>query len=513
MWDSYTWTLLFLTGVITAVFFYIKSQFSFWSRRGVRCRKPHWFFGSLRDSQGGKLALPELLLDLYKESKGQRFAGIWEFYSPELVVLSPDLIQDILVKDFATWSSRGVTVNLDVDPLAANLVNLDGKKWKVVRSRLSPTFTSGKLKLMHNLLLECSKEFMDHLDRVTAMNQVVEVRELSAKYSTDVIGSCIFGIQMNSLRDESSIFRAIGKKIFPSSRIRTVSKAVQLHFPWLFRLLKLSTRTREVTEFFVSLTKANFKYREENNERRNDFMDLLRDLKNTEEPLNEDDIEFNDELLAAQAFIFFGAGFETSSSTLSFCLHELAADKNLQDRLRDEVRRTKAKMDGEITWDGLRSMKYLDMVFQETLRKYPPLPILVRTSVKPYRIPDTDIVLPEGTGCIVPIYALHHDPEYYPDPQKFDPERFDEEMKSQRSPFTYLPFGGGPRICIGLRFAEQQVKLSIFQLIDNFEVSLCEKSKHPLQLNPKAGFLQPIGGIWLRLSRCVVSSSANESDR
>lgn len=83
------------------------------------------------------------------------------------------------------------------------------------------------------------------------------------------------------------------------------------------------------------------------------------------------------------------------------------------------------------------------------MRKYPPFPVIGRTTVKPYKISDTNFVLPEGTGCVIPIYAFHHDPEFYPDPETFDPQRFSDQAERERLPFTFIPFGGGPRLCIG----------------------------------------------------------------
>lgn len=85
----------------------------------------------------------------------------------------------------------------------------------------------------------------------------------------------------------------------------------------------------------------------------------------------------------------------------------------------------------------------------ESLRKYPPVPVLDRECSRPYKIPGTDAVLEQGVHVHIPVYALHRDPEYYPNPEKFDPERFTEENKKARPQFTYLPFGDGPRICIG----------------------------------------------------------------
>jgi cytochrome P450 len=89
-------------------------------------------------------------------------------------------------------------------------------------------------------------------------------------------------------------------------------------------------------------------------------------------------------------------------------------------------------------------------VVSETLRKYPPVPILSRECTKTYKIPGTNIILEKGILTVVPVLALHHDPKYYPDPERFDPERFSEEEKAKRHHYVYLPFGEGPRICIGM---------------------------------------------------------------
>jgi cytochrome P450 family 6 len=97
------------------------------------------------------------------------------------------------------------------------------------------------------------------------------------------------------------------------------------------------------------------------------------------------------------------------------------------------------------------------MYFSETLRKYPPATILSRECTKVYKIPGTNVVLEKGMTTIIPVLALHHDPKYYPDPERFDPERFNEDEKKKRHHYVYLPFGEGPRICIG--------KFAVFYLI------------------------------------------------
>nr|CAD7204332.1 unnamed protein product [Timema douglasi] len=136
----------------------------------------------------------------------------------------------------------------------------------------------------------------------------------------------------------------------------------------------------------------------------------------------------------------------------------------------------------------------------ETLRKYPSVPNLERMCTKEYEIPETDVTIDEGTLVMIPSYALHHDPEYFPDPEKFDPDRFSKENKNSFPQYTYLPFGEGPRICIGMRFGLMQVKVGLATLLSKYEFSICEKSSVPLILAPVSPLTTAKDGIWLKIS-------------
>ncbi|XP_046597121.1 cytochrome P450 6a9-like [Neodiprion lecontei] len=215
-------------------------------------------------------------------------------------------------------------------------------------------------------LLECVKDLEKYLDSLARRNEPFESREVSDKFTTDVIGSCVFGIQMNSLGDEDAAFRKMGRKIVEATFRSRIALLIQGSSPWLFKKLKLSLTPPDVEEFFIKITKEAFDYREKNNVQRHDFTDLLRKLRNVDQPNGEDEIVFDDGLLTAQAFVFFGAGFERSSTSIEDALHELAVNQDIQDRLREKLHEMKAANNGELTWDGLQSMKFLGMVFQDT---------------------------------------------------------------------------------------------------------------------------------------------------
>ncbi|XP_063930195.1 probable cytochrome P450 6a13 [Zophobas morio] len=154
------------------------------------------------------------------------------------------------------------------------------------------------------------------------------------------------------------------------------------------------------------------------------------------------------EEITAQSFVFFLAAFETSSSTMSWAMYELAKNPHIQQKVRDEINTVVARCGGKLTYEGIQEMKYLSQVVDETLRKYPPGAALNRRCTQDYKVPDHDIIIKQGTRVFIPVLGIHYDEEYYPDPEKFDPERFNEENIRSRPQYAYIPFGEGPRICI-----------------------------------------------------------------
>ncbi|KAI4486370.1 hypothetical protein M0802_012318 [Mischocyttarus mexicanus] len=152
---------------------------------------------------------------------------------------------------------------------------------------------------------------------------------------------------------------------------------------------------------------------------------------------------------AAQAFTFFTAGFESPAATVAFCLHELAFNQEIQENVYEEID-TILEKHGDITYDAINEMHYLQMVIYETLRKYTTLPHLSRACTKNVELPNFNVVIPKGTNIIIPILGIHNDPEYYPEPEKFIPERFTDVEIHARHRYVYLPFGEGPRICPGM---------------------------------------------------------------
>ncbi|MCL4119575.1 UNVERIFIED_CONTAM: hypothetical protein GTU68_006664, partial [Idotea baltica] len=169
-----------------------------------------------------------------------------------------------------------------------------------------------------------------------------------------------------------------------------------------------------------------------------------------------------DLVITAQCVLFYIAGYDTTATTLSFVSYCLALHPKIQQTLLEEVDKTVADCDHNLTFEAIQSMTYLDMVFAETLRLFPPAPRVDRRCTKDYILPDTDFVIPKDMKITIPIYSIHRDPANYKDPEKFDPQRFSAANKVGRSPMVYLPFGSGPRNCIGELSLKEPNLLLIF---------------------------------------------------
>lgn len=141
-------------------------------------------------------------------------------------------------------------------------------------------------------------------------------------------------------------------------------------------------------------------------------------------------------------------------------------------------------------------------IFQssETLRLFPPVGTVHRVSNQDYTLPNGGVV-PKGTFLVLPVYAMHHDKDVFPEPERFDPERFTEEEKSKRHPFAFLPFGEGPRICIGARFAMMQTKIALVKLLSNYLVITCDNTPTTLEVDESSLTVVPKDSVWLKFEK------------
>lgn len=494
--------ILFFSVWILA-YLYMTRKFKYWQKRGIVEVTPSPFIGNFLDCFLLKKSAADFAKDLYVQAKGLRYMGFYVFDKPFILIRDPELVKHVLVKDFNYFSDRYASPDVHDRLGYANLFMMKNPGWKVLRSKLTPIFTSGKLKKMFELMIEVGLELDKHLIslKLDGKGKNLDVKDMCGKFTTDMIATTAFGIRADALNNPNSEFRKYGKKVFEYNVSRGFEFLTIFFIPGIVRSINAKFFGKEVSYFFRNVFWQVINERMASGLKRNDLIDLLIELRKTYGDEDLGGFKFGGDDLVAQAAVFFTGGFETSSTVMSFALYELALQPDLQKKLRAEIIDALEKNNGKITYDMISNLTYLDMVISETLRMYPPLGFLDRIAGQDYKVPNSDLTIEKGTPVIISMIGMHYDPEYFPNPEKFDPERFSEENKKTRPTYVYFPFGEGPHICIGLRLGLLQSKLGLIHLLKDYEYSPSEKTTIPMVIDPKGLTTTAVGSIQLNVRK------------
>ncbi|GAB0089367.1 Cytochrome P450 [Sergentomyia squamirostris] len=495
--------ILGLVALITlGLLWWQKSANEFWKKHGVSYIPGPPLIGAIKDAITFRKSYGELLTDLYNhpQFKDEPITGVYFFHKPSLIIRHPEIIKNILVKDFQNFVDRPISSDPHDDGIGRdNLFSAKGKRWKTIRNKVSPVFTSGKLKNLFHLLVDVSKVLEMKLAReIGDGSREYEMKELAGCYTTDTISICAFGVEANSLFNPKAEFRVNAQRAQEFDWKRAIEFQTCFLLPELAAFLKFTMYSRGANKFFRSSINYVMEEREKSEVIRNDLIDTLITMK------NEDPDLFYGDTLVAQAAIFLIAGYETSSTVISFALYELSKQPELQEKLRKEIKEYKEKCK-TIEYETIKDMEYLHMVVQETLRLYPSLPFLDRLcipvdgnesySLEPYH----KFSIPKGMPVYIPIIPIHRDAKYFPNPEKFIPERFSPENRESNDQNQFLAFGQGPRNCIGSRFGYFQVKLALFTILLNYRVEQCERTPIKIEFDKKSLITHSASALYMKL--------------
>ncbi|KAL9890829.1 cytochrome P450 6d5 isoform 2-T2 [Glossina fuscipes fuscipes] len=429
----------------TFLLYYARWHYRHWERLGfpyVKAKGPLGVLDSVLRTRQKSFGMA--IYDAYKQSS-EKILGIYIINRPAVLIRDAQLARDILTKDFISFHDRGVYVDEENDPMSGGLFFLKGTKWKTLRAKLTPSYSSGKLKSMFSTIQDVSQKLVNYLD--------------------------------SELPEDGSSRRVELKHLFA-----TLEKFFQ-SLGW----------SEKASDFMNKIVKETVCYREQNNVERKDMLQILLQLRNTGKiNTDDDDGHVNAQLwsaqktkealewmtvdvIAAQLYLFYIAGFETTASTSAFTLYELARYPKLLQKAQQDVEKA-VEQHSSLTYDALKDMKYLDLCIKETIRKYPALPILNRECTNDYQLPNSELVIKKGTPVIISLFGIHRDAKYFPEPLRYNPERFSEENPTFDS-IAYMPFGEGPRHCIAQRMGLINVKVAIAQILQRFKVEINENMK------------------------------------
>nr|BAM73820.1 cytochrome P450 [Bombyx mori]BAM73821.1 cytochrome P450 [Bombyx mori] len=493
------WKLILILTLLIFIYYYYTNTFDYFEKRGVPFKKPIIFLGNLGPRLKAAKSFHQYQLDIYQYFKGHPYGGTFDGRRPVLHILDPELIKAIMIRDFDHFTDRNTLNSMEPRYLSRSLLNLKGLEWKGVRSTLTPAFSSSRLKNMIPLIQQCSKQMVEFLRKFDGKE--IEMKQTMGHFTLEVIGACAFGIKCDALSNENSRFVKVAEKFDYMPKYKRVILLMLLVFmPKMIRYLRLSFLNIEYTGELVRMLQAAKAERRSSESKKGDFLQVLIDFAAKETAQNDTakrEILLDDDTIDAQSLLFLIAGYETSSTLLSFAIHVLATKPDLQETLRAHVQEmTKGK---ELSYELLSQMDYLEAFLQETLRIYPPVARVDRICTKPYIIPGTTVHVGVGDAVAIPVYGLHMDEDIYPEPREFKPERFMDDQKKDRPSHLYLPFGAGPRNCIGLRFAMISAKIAMVALMKNFKFSVCSKTMDPTDFDKRAVLLKSAKGLWVRI--------------
>ncbi|KAE8750940.1 Cytochrome P450 CYP6 [Frankliniella occidentalis] len=487
--------------VLVTMYLYFNHRFNYWRKRGVPFAKPVPFVGNFGFMITGKKSFSMALQEMALPFKENGYCGVYRLGTPLLLVWDPEMMKQIVCKDFSSFHDRGLEAS-EHDPLSQHLFSLSGTKWRNLRNRLSPSFTSGKLKLMFPLMRDIGAELNAQVavEAKKTDTHEVEISALLSRFATDVIGSVAFGIQCNCLRDQHNEFHEMSKKLFRPSIFQFLRFFLEGIHPKLVLLLPMKWIFSKVHLFFVDLVKETVEYREKNNVERNDFVQLMMQLRNADlynaDPENH--IKLTHGVMAAQGFIFFIAGLENVSNTISFALNKVCADPALQQKLVDEVREVLRQHDGDLSYEALQKMDLLNRIVLEALRLWNPIGVNVRKCNATTQV--GDVRVEKGQMVFILTQMASMDENQFPEPQRFDPDRHTREAKDARHPYAFQPFGEGPRICIAERFALLEMKLALALLIRDFVFTPGPSFESEVELDGTAIFPKAKNGFRMQVT-------------
>uniref|UniRef100_A0A3B5RA83 unspecific monooxygenase n=1 Tax=Xiphophorus maculatus TaxID=8083 RepID=A0A3B5RA83_XIPMA len=450
-----TWTLL--VAFVTLLLVYAYWPYGTFKKLGISGPKPVPFFGTMLNYRRGFFNFDQ---ECYR--KYGKIWGIYDGRQPVLCVADPEIIKAILVKECYSFFTNRRNFHLD-GPLYDSLFNAEDDQWKRIRSVLSPSFTSGRLKEVSFSTFSTSFNF----------------------YNID------------SLNNPSDPFVTNIKKMLKFDFLNPLFLAVAF-FPFLgpiFEKLEFSFFPKSVTDFFFASLEKIKSNRETSQQKvhRVDFLQLMIDSQKNNGL--QTDKRLSDHEILSQSMIFIFAGYETSSSSLSFLAYNLATNPEVMRKLQEEIDSTFPNK-APVQYQPLMEMDYLDSVINESLRLFPIAARLERVAKASVEI--NGLVIPKDMVILVPTWPLHRDPEIWPEPEKFKPERFSKKNKEDIDPYTYMPFGLGPRNCIGMRFALVVMKLAVVEILQQYSFSVCRETEIPFEMDVQ-GLLAPKRPIQLKL--------------
>ncbi|XP_037674006.1 cytochrome P450 4F3-like [Choloepus didactylus] len=498
------WLLLLLVGVSWLLARTLAWAYTFYDTCcRLRCfpqpPKRNWFFGHVGLAKPGEESL-RLLEDLGHYFCDVHLWWIGPFF-PILRLVHPKFVASLLQAP-ATVAPKDVVFYGFLKPwLGDGLLLSAGDKWNRHRRMLTPAFHFNILKPYMRIFNESANIMHAKWQRLASEGSArLDMFEHISLMTLDSLQKCVFSFDSHCQEKPSEYIAAI---LELSALVVKRQQQILLHTDFLYHLTPDGRRFRRACRLVHDFTDAVIQERrrtlpdqgaddflmDKARTKTLDFIDVLLLAK------DEDGKLLSDEDIRAEADTFMFRGHDTTASGLSWILYNLAKHPEYQERCRQEVLELlRDRQSEEIEWDDLAHLPFLTMCIKESLRLHPPVTGISRCCTQDVMLPDGRVI-PKGNVCLISIFGIHHNPSVWPDPEVYDPFRFDPENPQNRSPLAFIPFSAGPRNCIGQTFAMTEMKVVLALTLLHFRVLLDEiqpRRKPELILRSEEG-------LWLRV--------------
>ncbi|XP_058126923.1 cytochrome P450 4d2-like [Anopheles coustani] len=472
--------------------------------------KPHWLVGNVLEYPAHDIPGIFETMVLFHERYGKDFFN-WGLLNDHMItVSSPENVEKVVM---AKQTQKSTVYEFIELWLGQGLLISKGEKWFHRRKIITPTF---HFKILEGFASVFNREagiLIEKLRPHAGSGQEFDIYEPISLYALDSICITSMGVDINAQNDPTNQYVRDVKRMSELILLRIFH--VLASFPRVYWYLmpnaweqrKLIRRLHAFTDSVIQRRRQQLMSAKMNSDsdntaadddeesnlyskRRDTFLDLLLNVTVDGESLS--DLDIREEV---DTFMF--EGHDTTTSGIAFTFYQLAKHPDIQEKLYQEIvdilgadHRTVP-----LTYSTLQNFPYLDMVVKESLRLLPPVSFIGRRLVDDVEI--NGITVPAGTDITIPIYVIHRNPDVYPEPERFDPERFSEQSTQRRGPYDYIPFSIGSRNCIGQRYALMEMKVTIVRMISHYQI-LPGDTMHEVRLKTDL-VLRPDKGIPIKL--------------
>ena len=500
--------------LIAAYLWNLKSRYDFFKQRGLPGPPPTFLFGHYLTFWSTRAYSREL--QKWTKQYGPIY-GVYEGSRPMYVVSDVDFLEEVYIKQFSSFHSRGIPfVMKSGGGRKASLFGANGSGWRRQRHVINPTFSTAKLKLMSTSVTECIQRLMN---KVAEKKEEFNIYVMYKRVTMDVIcknnyssglkiciipflGQSAFGMKTDMQNDPDNIFfrKAQGAvdvnpetftlvkigNIFPFLiPFAMVLMVIQIKLLHLFRKITplwFLPQIEEADRFWIMNRAQEIINQKLSNNQQAHSVDLLQLMldSSTKDSVNDESKVLHHDEVGQNIYLFMVAGYETTSTTLASCTYVLATQPDIQDKLRAEIDKQEWNEDSQVNYDTVMNMKYLDLFVREVLRMYPVAPaVTTRECNTPTNVCGHEI----EKGCVIQpdVFSIHFDVNLWgpEDPNRFYPERH----LVKRHPAAYMPFGIGPRNCVGMRFALMEVKMCLAEILREYLILPGEKIEEGFQFD------------------------------